>query len=72
MQATVLPWRYDAEMGTANSLHASTDYGEYNERFGLVYTRQFDTSVTRYSTVMKQTIKATSQHASDHHLCSYL
>jgi len=20
----VLPWRYDAEMGTANSLHAST------------------------------------------------
>jgi len=21
--ATVLPWRYDAEMGTANSLHAS-------------------------------------------------
>jgi len=22
-QITVLPWRYDAEMGTANSLHAS-------------------------------------------------
>jgi len=24
----------DAEMVTANSLHASTEYGEYNERFG--------------------------------------
>jgi len=23
MQVAVLPWRYDAEMGTANSLHAS-------------------------------------------------
>jgi len=23
MQAALLPWRYDAEMGTANSLHAS-------------------------------------------------
>jgi len=23
-QKAVLPWRYDAEMGTANSLHAST------------------------------------------------
>jgi len=22
-QVTVLPWRYDTEMGTANSLHAS-------------------------------------------------
>jgi len=22
-QVAVLPWRYDAEMGTANSLHAS-------------------------------------------------
>jgi len=28
-------WRYDAEMGTANSLHASAQYGEYNKRFGL-------------------------------------
>jgi len=33
----VLPWRYDAEMGTANSLHASALYGKYNESFGLVY-----------------------------------
>jgi len=31
----VLPWRYDAEMGTASSLHASAEYGEYNERFGF-------------------------------------
>jgi len=23
MQVAVLPWRYDAELGTANSLHAS-------------------------------------------------
>jgi len=31
----LLPWRYNAEMGTANSLHASAKYGEYNERFGF-------------------------------------
>jgi len=36
MQVVVLPWRSDAEMGTANSLHASAYYGEYNERLGLV------------------------------------
>ena len=29
----VLPGRNDAEMGPANSLHASTYYSEYNERF---------------------------------------
>jgi len=28
-------WRYDAEMGTANSLHVSAYYSEYNERFGF-------------------------------------
>jgi len=35
MQVALLPWRYDAEMGTANLLHASALYGECNERFGL-------------------------------------
>jgi len=35
IQVAVLPWRYDAEMGTANSLHASAKFGEYNERFGF-------------------------------------
>jgi len=30
----MLPWCFDAEMSTANSLHALTLYGgEYNKRF---------------------------------------
>jgi len=33
----VLPWRYDAEISTTNSLHTLACYGEYNERFGLVW-----------------------------------
>jgi len=33
MQAAVLPWRYNVEIGTANSLHASAYYGKYNIRF---------------------------------------
>jgi len=32
-QVAVMPWSYDAEMGTANSLYASAYYGEYNKRF---------------------------------------
>jgi len=28
----VLPWCYEAEMGTVNLLHASTLYGQYNKR----------------------------------------
>jgi len=28
-QVAVLPKRYDAEMGTVNSLHALAKYGEY-------------------------------------------
>ena len=32
----VLPGRNDAEMGPANSLHASAYYSEYNERFDLI------------------------------------
>ena len=32
----VLPGRNDAEMGPANSLHASAYYSEYNERFDLM------------------------------------
>jgi len=35
-QVAVLLWRYDAEMGTANSLHALAQQSEYNERFGLI------------------------------------
>jgi len=31
----VMPWRYDAELGTANLLHASAKHGEYNEGFGF-------------------------------------
>jgi len=30
----VLPWQYDAEMGTANWLHTLAEYGEFNEWFG--------------------------------------
>jgi len=33
-QVAVLPWRYDAEMGKANSLHPSTMKRLYNERKG--------------------------------------
>ena len=36
-EGAVLPWRNDAEMGPANSLHASTYYSEYNERFDLLF-----------------------------------
>ena len=31
-----MPGRNDAEMGPANSLHASAYYSEYNERFDLI------------------------------------
>ena len=34
-KAAVLPWRNDAEMGPANSLHASAYYSECNKRFDL-------------------------------------
>jgi len=34
-QVAMLPWRYNAEMGTAHPLHASAQYGEYNKRFGF-------------------------------------
>ena len=33
LKGAVLPGRNDAEMGSANSLHASAYYSEYNERF---------------------------------------
>ena len=33
----VLPGRNDAEMGLANSLHASAYYSEYNERLDFIY-----------------------------------
>ena len=32
-KGAVLPWRNDAEMGPANSLHTSAYYSEYNKRF---------------------------------------
>ena len=35
-KGAVLPGRNDAEMGPANSLHASAYYSEYNERFDLI------------------------------------
>ena len=31
--------RNDAEMGPANSLHASASYSEYNEKFDLIRTK---------------------------------
>ena len=34
-KGAVLPGRNDAEMGPANSLHASAYYSEHNERFAL-------------------------------------
>ena len=39
LKGTVLPGRNDAEMGPANSLHASAHYSEYNERFDLKIER---------------------------------
>ena len=39
-KGAVLPGRNDAEMGPANSLHASAYYSEYNERFDLKLTPQ--------------------------------
>ena len=38
LKGAVLPGRNDAEMGPANSLHASAYYSEYNEGFDLIYT----------------------------------
>ena len=35
-KGAVLPGRNDPEMGSANSLHASAYYSEYNERFDLI------------------------------------
>ena len=35
-KGAVLPGRNDAELGPANSLHASAYYSEYNERFDLI------------------------------------
>ena len=35
VKGAVLPGRYDAEMGPANSLHASAYYSEYNETSDL-------------------------------------
>jgi len=37
----VLPWCYDAEMGTANSLHALTLYGEYNKRLKNIFEKVY-------------------------------
>ena len=36
VKRSCLPWRYDAEMGTANLLHASALYSEYNEAIDLL------------------------------------
>ena len=36
-KGAVLFRRNDAEMGPANSLHASAQYSEYNKRFDLIY-----------------------------------
>ena len=38
-KGAVLPGRNDAEMGPANSLHASAYYSKYNERFDLINER---------------------------------
>ena len=38
----VLLGRNDAEMGPANSLHASAYYSEYNERFDLIRFLTFE------------------------------
>jgi len=38
-QIALLPWRYDVEMGTANSLHASAYYVKYIERFGFGFKK---------------------------------
>jgi len=35
LQVAVLPWRYDAEMGIANSLHVKEIRRVYSERFGF-------------------------------------
>ena len=38
-KGAVLPVSNDAEMGPANSLHASAYYSKYNERFDLIYLK---------------------------------
>jgi len=50
-QVAVLSWRYDAEMSTANSLHASAQYGEYNERFGFWCIYYADKNRTEYTRI---------------------
>jgi len=50
----VLPWRYDAEMGIANSLHASANYGECNEGFGWFDETRTGVSVSKTSTRLFQ------------------
>ena len=46
----VLPGRNDAEMGPANSLHASAYYGEYNEIFDQLKTLR--TEISFYSALL--------------------
>jgi len=35
-QVDMLPWHYETEMLTCRNVHASAQYGEYNEKFGNV------------------------------------
>ena len=39
-KGAVLPGRNDVELGTANLLHASAEYSEYNKRFDLIYLKK--------------------------------
>ena len=37
LKGAVLPGRYDTEMDSANSLHASAKYSGYNETFDVIF-----------------------------------
>jgi len=51
--------RYDVEMGTANSLHTSAQFGEYNKRFGfsLVQAQCFYLNLTLCMIFSSESIK---------------
>jgi len=57
----VLPWRYDVEMGTVNSLHASAYYGEYNERFGNQTFHYIGLFILFYRSPMYETFRTESK-----------
>ena len=63
-KGAVLPGRNDAEMGPANSLHASAYYSEYNERFDLMFCTIL--TIMGYYSVLIFTIMYSVRNVSQH------